>query len=157
MGTGGEAPLGCTRPGCRSHPRCIPRATPGGIPGNTPGGTPPQASHGPLHCPRELLLFGTRPPSGAHLFCAPCFRRVHLGSRHAVHASEVSLSAAPPMHIMRALRKTNGLPGDPCGSWGRRCWGLMVGSWRGPKLRQRFGRVGQPLQMPCAHLPCTLG
>ena len=40
--------------------------------------------------------------SVAHLFCAPCVRRVHLGSRHAVHASEVSLAATPPMQIMHA-------------------------------------------------------
>ena len=80
----------------------------------------------PIFFPRgdaSPSVFGTRRPSLAHLFCAPSFQRVHLGSRHAVHASEVSLAAIPPMHIMltpgfRILYGT--LTGSPPSSLSRR-------------------------------------
>ena len=109
---GGDRGLGCP-PGAPRVPPGRPRLRP---PGCTPLGGALGSSQGvfpvlfaqhckPIFSPRgdaSPSVLGTHPPSVAHLFCAPNFRRVHLGSRHTVHASEVSLSATPPMHIMHA-------------------------------------------------------
>ena len=110
----------CRRPRPRA-PGCTPL---GGALGSSQGVFPVLLALPcqPFFSPRgdaSPSVLGTRPPSVAHLFCTPSFQRVHLGSRHAVHASEVSLSATPPMHIMHAPGFRILFSFGTC-TWGRR-------------------------------------